>query len=210
MKNLFRLTLLFTFVFLTNSCSNEDNKELPNLDKTNSIEFRNSNYFLNENGSVSKFYLNSKKYDIYSDMPLVASLENLSNTRNNSNNDQNLVIRITHSETNEYLELHNFVEFDEYYSFNVSTSIGSNVDGFKIYNKDLITNLKSLNKNNNQTQGCWWCPLVPVIVDAVVEAIQPTSMEQCQAAMPKTCTSGNPYMEFSEGLFTTTCNVGCR
>lgn len=207
MKKSFNLLLIMLMFFI--SCTTDSTQETAILDKKHSVEYKRNNYFLNNDGSVSKFSNNVKNYNIYSEMPLEGNLFISKNL--NTSSVGSFIFRITHTETNEYIDLHNFVEYDEYYTFEVLTSTGVNLTGFKFYDKSLI-NITNLDKNSNQTFACPLCPiLVPVIVKAVIEALQDTDMEQCRKSMPKTCPEGKaPYMEFSEGLFFTTCNVGCR
>lgn len=212
MKNLVKSFILVASFAVVNSCSNDTISESPVLDKTNSVEFNDNNYFYNNDGSVAKFSKNVKQYDIVLNMKYEFEIDQNSNYRSNEEGNIHSYLRIGNTETNEFFDIINLEGFEDYYRFDISTSNNDLLEGFKIYDKDFISYLStdSLSRNDQQ-RACPICPFIPVIIDAVIELFSDSALEQCAASMPETCSEGkDPYMKFSEGFFSTSCEVGCK
>ena len=71
-----------------------------------------------------------------------------------------------------------------------------------------------LKGNQSIVNACVPCAyvLVVAIVEIAADYFSESPFEQCRGAMNAlNCPSGSSaYMQFSEGWFSTTCNVGCR
>lgn len=200
-----KISYFVLLFFVLSSCSNEADQEISNFEKSGSIEIDNVNYFRNSDGSISKFVNQSKSYDII----LNTEIELISNFSSRSDNDES-IIRLHNPTTDEYIDLSNFVEYDDYFTFDALLSNGQTVNEIISYDEDL---LDSLTTNVSEvSRACPWCYVVAVVVAAIVEISEDSPLEQCQSAMASLdCVGGtNPFMEYSEGWFSTECNVGCR
>ena len=202
------LVLIASLAFF-NLISCSDNNEIESnksVDKTNSMEFRNSLFFPQTDGSILKYENNKKVYAVGLNTEINAS-KNV-NSRNNIS-----TYRITNPNTGEYIDIVDIVEENNYFKFNAITSTGEQVNDIKYYGDNFVSSLDTYTISNNQRLVC--PPCVAIIVSAVVtivDSLQDSPLEQCRGAMQAlNCNGGsNPYMEFNEGWFSTTCNVGCR
>jgi hypothetical protein len=206
--------LVFTLIYSLSSCSENNEVENVNtIDKTNSMEYKNSLFFPQNDGSILKYENNKPVYGVALNTEIGASLN--TNSRNNSDS-----YRISNLETGEYIDIVEIVEENDYFKFNAITSTGEQINDVKYYGDDFITSLENYtNENNsrgvyeNEIQYCGPCVVVVVsAIVAIVDSLQDSPLEQCRGAMQAlSCPSGSrPYMQFSEGWFSTTCNVGCR
>ena len=216
MKNILIKTLSIIFIFSlsisliysVSSCSknNDDEINVKTLDKSNSFEFNDALYFPQNDGTVIK-YENNKKV-------LTIGIEtSIRGTKSTTFRDNTNPYRITNPDTGEFLEIINIVEKDNHFEFNAVTSTGEQINDL-IYNGDnFIESLDIFTNSNYQSKAC--PPCVGVIVAgivAIVDSMQDSPLEQCTAAANNlNCPSGSSaYMDFDEGWFSTTCNVGCR
>lgn len=192
------------------SCSNNDSNSVESINKLNSIEYRNVIYKPLEDGSVGKIENNSDKYSILLETDF---------TVNYSESNRNLQesYKVTNSETGEFFDVYEVVKHDNYYTFNVDTSSGHTINQLKYYGDDISSifgnNTIQFRGKNENVVNCG--PCVAIIVAAVVEivdSLMDSPLEQCRGAMQSlNCPAGSSaYMQFSEGWFSTTCNVGCR
>ncbi len=192
-----KFSILSTIIILvtslvTISCTNSDDTTL-NEDqsfKRNSIIIQNKTYIADK-GTTSKYVNNVLEYKLIKPSTLKGKMVSFKN-----NNDG---FRITNDLTNEFIDVINVEFHTTYYTFDIINNEGNSIDNITFYIGDEI------NKSNP------WLPIIGVIVDAIVDALVPSPLQECQAAMNSlNCSGGsNPYMEFSEGWFSTTCNVGC-
>ncbi|WP_396178462.1 hypothetical protein [Flavobacterium sp.] len=193
-------------IFSITSCSNDNivsNEK--SIDKTNAMEFKNTLFVAQSDGSILKYENNKKKYSI--DLKTKINVSSVTNKKNKTT-----VYRISNPTSGEFIDFVDFVEEGDYLKFTAVTSAGEQITDIKYYGDDLISNLESHTFSNNQPLKCPPCwRAAAVVVVTVIESMQDTTMEQCRGSMPKTCPTGKaPFMEFSEGWFSTTCNVGCR
>ena len=201
MINKFLTFALFLSVFFI-SCTNDSEVQTSKLDKTNSVEYKNLNFFLNEDGTTSKYENEVKLYDI------VRSTEVDYSVLTSENNKK--IIRVNNLITSEYIDLYNIIEEDNYITFDAKGSNNRVSLNFKLYNKDLLNILKDENLSYRAGPGPW-VPIIKTLVETVIESFEDTEMEQCRKSRPTNCPPGqSPYMEFSSSWFSTTCNVGCR
>jgi hypothetical protein len=199
-------TILFTIIYSISSCSENNEIDNNSIDKTNSMEFKNTIFLPQADGSIVKYENNRKLYTINLNTEITAT-KNL-DSRNSSN-----TYRITNPNTGEFIDILDIVEKGNYFEFNAITSTGELISNVKYYGNDFETSLDTYANSNNQRVVC--PPCVAIIVTAVVtivDSLQDSPLEQCKNAMQSlNCGSGTtPYMQFSEGWFSTTCNVGCR
>lgn len=201
------IVVSFSLFYSATSCSDNIGEDGNNgVDKTNSMEFRNSLFFPQADGSILKYENNQKVYAVGLNTEINAS-KNINSRTNTS------TYRITNPNTGEFIDIVDIVEENNYCKFNAITSNGERVNDIKYYGDNFISSLDIYTNNNTQRIVC--PPCIPIIVAAVVtivDSLQDSPLEQCRSAMRAlNCTGGsNAYMEFNEGWFSTTCNVGCR
>ena len=127
------LVLIASLAFF-NLISCSDNNEIESnksVDKTNSMEFRNSLFFPQTDGSILKYENNKKVYAVGLNTEINAS-KNV-NSRNNIS-----TYRITNPNTGEYIDIVDIVEENNYFKFNAITSTGEQVNDIKYYGDDLF------------------------------------------------------------------------
>lgn len=158
----------------------------------------NDNFYTYEEESVVSEYINGnfENFLVFNENDIVSEYID------ESINNDFLIKNIT---TDELILIKNITEEDGYFVFDAVVN-DSSINGFKYYGEIFV---------NSSARG----PIGPVavravlaIAAAVIAIIEDSPLEQCKAAMNAlTCAKGkSPYMEFSEGFFSTTCNVGCR
>lgn len=201
------LVVTFSLIYSVTSCSDNNEVDSNNgVDKSNSMEFRNSLFFPQADGSILKYENNKKAYSV--DLNTEISASRNINSRTNTSS-----YRITNPNTGEYIDITDIVEENNYFKFNAITSTGEQVNDIKYYGDNFVSSLDTYTNSNSQRLVCPPCVAIVVsAVVAIVDSLQTSPLEQCRGAMRAlNCTGGtNAYMEFNEGWFSTTCNVGCR
>lgn len=194
----------FSSIYLVSSCSDNNMSESNNsISKKSSFESGNSLYFPQDDGTVLKYVNNQKAYTIILDTEISSSTNILSRTNQNT-------YRIINPDTEEFFDIFDIVRENEYYSYSVVTSTNKVLTDLRYHGDDFIPLLE------NYVNAPLYCPpCVAIIIGAVVtviESLQPSAQELCNQAMSAlTCAEGqSPYQEFSDGWFSTSCNVGCR
>jgi hypothetical protein len=204
--------LAFTLIYSVTSCSENNDIESNNsIDKTNSLEYKDALFAPQADGSILKYEKNKVVYGL--DLKNEFSASRITNSKKNSNS-----YRITNPITTEFFDIVNIVEEGNYFKFNAITSSGEQIYGMKYYGSDFISGLENYsnkdNKKANENQiQCGPCIRVLVVVAAaIISSLEDSPLQQCSAAMQAlNCSGGShAYMQFSEGWFSTTCNIGCR
>ena len=193
------MVMVFSLISLI-SCSDDNAVEKQNqLEnrieeiRPNSVAYKNALYFLDEDLIVNEFVDNRlESYFLISD-------ENIDTEYVNQELNNDFIIRNT--STNENILVTNIQEYERHFTFDIVAN-NQYIEGFT-YN---LENSNTTNANPAVVRA------VVAIVVAVIASIEDSPLEQCRGAMQAlNCSGGtNPYMQFSEGWFSTTCNVGCR
>lgn len=190
--------IILSLTFL--ACSEEDDSikldENQNIIE-NSLIYKNNTYIINEDLTTKKLENNNFSYNI--------SIEDISSSTllSKSNKNENELI-IRNELTGEFIEIMNVQKYEDYYTFDLVNNLGNKVEGFK-YNGELF--------NDPIIGKCPPCLVyvVGVIVAAAVELLADSPLEECANAMSAlNCGSETPFMNYSEGWFSTTCSVGCN
>ena len=189
------------------SCSNHESKDSSSKETNSNLSLRGEadnlyvqygdlTYKQFDDLTASKFV--NEEFSNY----LTISEENVGIIDNNIAT--NATLKITNSLTNENINLINIRREANYYIFDAVTSTN-----------EIIKNIKVIDTENDAAKAH---PIVRVIIAIILTVIDSqgggsgSALQQCRAAMMALkCSDGrDPYMEFSNGWFTTTCNVGCR
>lgn len=113
--------------------------------------------------------------------------------------------RIVNPNTGEFIDIVNINAENDYSTFDAVTSSGEYLNSV-IYHGDLYEVL------DKTMMKCPPCAVAGIgLIVAIIDALEDSPLENCQQSMPTSCPVGqSPYMEFEEGWFSTSCNVGCR
>ncbi|MEP0265027.1 hypothetical protein [Dokdonia sp.] len=220
MKNFKYLILTSAFAFFL-SCSTDENSdessfETENIEvisttidndsgdnqaSKNTLRYGDITYQSNTDGTVTKTQPGQKTYTIINESSKKASLE--IRREKGSNAIEEYVI--TNPTTKEFVKLINVKEQNGYYTFDMVNNLGITAEN--------ITFDGDLQQLEQRAFPCPWC-IVLVIVDAAVELLTDSPLEECTAAMNAlNCgDNSNPFMNFSEGGWFSgaTCSVGCN
>lgn len=191
MKNLTRVTFAICLSMILFGCSEKDLNQ--NIIE-NSLIYKNKTYVLNEDLTIKKLENNNFIYNI--------NLEDIFSSSLLSKNIENELI-ISNELTGEYIEIFNVQKNEHYYTFDLVNNLGNKVEGLE-YNGELF--------NDPNMDRCPACvvPVVGIIVSAAIELLSDSSLVECANAMSAlNCGFGTPVMNYSEGWFSTTCNVFC-
>lgn len=189
------LVILISFSSLV-SCSNDEliDEPLESVSKKNSFEVNNTLFFTQNDGSILKVK-NGEQHNFY----FVTDI----NTFKSINKNDGYEYRIENPNTGEFIDVININSENEYYTFDAVTSAGVQINNV-IYHGELYEVL------DQTLMKCPPCVLVPIVL-AIIEALDDTPLENCQQSMPTSCPEGqSPYMNFEEGWFSTSCQVGCQ
>lgn len=166
------------------------------------IEYNDIKYVANKDNSIARYVNDEFEYNIFS----------AEGHDDYEFGNYDGVIRITNPATGEYFEIIDVVQNDNYVDFSIVTSTNVRVSGVRSFNDDL--NLSITTQTDVSEAAAWWRRAVVVVrelIDDLSDLLEDTPMEQCRASMPTDCPPGKaPYMEFNDGWFNTSCNVGCR
>ncbi len=146
--------------------------------------------------SIRKTTSNTFNYDIIIDNTTNSSLES-----RNTDAENELIIR--NNSTNEFIEIINIQEHEDYYTFDLRNNLGNRVNEFTYHGEMFLSN----------TNRCPACVRIvtTLLISAAVELLSDSSLEECNNAMSSLdCGEDSPYMTFSESWFSTSCEVGCR
>ena len=150
---------------------------------------------ISERGITSVYTNNSLKYSLY---------VNQIGTSNNLPDFTSTFV-ITNPVTKEYISIENIRRKGNTFTFDANNNLGNSAENLDFTFED--DNLQNVTHANPVLVRA----IVTIVVAGIVDLFQDTSLEQCKKSMPTNCGTGKtPYMEFSEGWFSTTCNVGCR
>jgi len=204
--NLFFIINCIIFSVIFTSCSEDNDNFLPTHIKGLSIGSKqffpvSEESSLKANNTsliVSKYVDNQFVYDF-------VIQNNFDYKTFNTTSKEGSNMRVENKITNEFIDIINVVEYENYRTFDVINNLGFQVNGFtmEISDGDMSSKINP------------WTYVVAGIIEVIADIMTPSPLEQCREAMNSLppCQSGsNPYMEFSEGgWFTSTiCNIGCR
>lgn len=201
---LLKKSIAFIFLLLVMiNCSKRDVDVLnaPKLNEKQYFQVDNKKFNANADNSISYFKDNKFQY--------FASVDDLDFTKNQKVNAKGEdSYEIVNNKTNEKITLTNLRYDGNFTIFDAINSNGSEIKNIKFYN----------NSFSKTSKLCPWCPVAELIVTIVAVVVQLTAdsgssaQAQCTTAMNALhCGGGsNPYMNFSDGWFSTTCSVGCR
>ncbi len=155
--NIFTVLTLFIASSIFVSCSDEDNEVLPESNIENSLKYQNKLFVANLQGSISKYENDILKYNIVVENSNLATIES-----REENSENELIIR--NNETNEYIEILNVQEHENYYTFDLVNNLGARANDFTFYGEMFQDDVASR------------CPpcivgIIAVIVGAAVELL---------------------------------------
>ncbi|MFC4635874.1 hypothetical protein ACFO3O_18330 [Dokdonia ponticola] len=216
MKNFKYLFLASAFTFVV-SCSTEDvnetsfesenievisttidNGSIDNQASINTLRVGDITFQTSDDGTVTRKQPGQKTYTIINESSKTSSLE--IRRERGSNMIQEYVI--TNPITREFVKLINIKEHKGYYTFDMVNDLGLSIENVT-FEGDL----------SQLEQRCPPCVvvIVGVLVDAAVELLSDSPLEECTAAM-NLLTCSSPYMEYEEGGWFSgpSCSVGCN
>jgi len=189
--------ILISFLSLV-SCSNDEiiDESLESVSKKNSFEVNNTLFFTQSDGSILKV-----KNGVENNFYFLTSINTSKSINKNNDNEY----RIENPSTGEFIDIININAENEYYTFDAVTSTGVQINNI-IYHGDVYEVL------DETLMKCPTCIAGGItVVITIIEAIDDSLLENCQQSMPTSCPEGeSPYMNFEEGWFSTSCEVGCQ
>lgn len=194
---LFLSVILISFSSLV-SCSNDEliDEPLESVSKKNSFEVNNTLFFTQNDGSILKVK-NGVEHNFY----FVTSINTLKSVNKSNGNEY----RIENPNTGEFIDISNINSENEYYTFDTVTSTGVQINNI-IYHGDIY---EVLDESLMKCPPCIAGGITVVIT--IIDAIDDSPLENCQQSMPTSCPEGeSAYMNFEEGWFSTSCEVGCQ
>ncbi len=220
MKNFKYLFLASAFAFFfscsTDENSNESSLEAENIEvitttvddssvnnqiSQNTLRYGDITFQTNTDGTVTRTEPGQKTYTIINESIKNSSLE--IKRERGSNLIQEYVI--TNPITRESLTINNIKEHNGYYTFDMTSDLGITAENVT-FEGDL----------SQLEQRCPPCVpiIIGILVDAAVELLSDSPLEECTAAMNALNCSGdsNPFMNFEEGGWFSgpSCSVGCN
>ncbi|GGG34344.1 hypothetical protein GCM10011344_38900 [Dokdonia pacifica] len=222
MKNFKYLFLASAFAFFF-SCSTDENSNESSLEAENievitttidddstddqvpqsTLRYGDITFQTNSDGTVTRTAPGQKTYTIINESVKNSSLE----IRRERGSDVIQEYVITNPITRESLTINNIKEHNGYYTFDMTSDLGITAE-----NVTFEGDLSFLQSNQRVCPPCVVI-IVVVIIDAAVELLSDSPLEQCAAAMNAlNCSSGNPYMDYDEGgwFSNPSCEVGCN
>lgn len=192
--------LLFVTLSIATSCSNEINdestknkNESSNLfarisSEDGSLEFENKTVTINKTG-FSKYVNDSLKYDFEYISEIDYVIDETEDVATVSNIDDN----------NESFKIKNFRVEEDRIVFDVLTSDNKLFENIKYY---------ADSETLNEAKFCYWCVLVPVVLEALTDLLNES---ECQTAINACLKAGGlPSTTITSGLFGNSCTVVCK
>ena len=207
--------VMASFIFI--SCSKTDvqnneetsqNYNLTDVNKGNGpqkIEYMNKIYSPQTDDFVQIKISNDSSYFVKLDTQIEFRKSQTGTTY------QDNIYEIKNPETNEMVFVQNIRNLNNYCLFDLKTSEGHLLTDIKYLGTDFTEGLDSISITNGKA-ACPWCYVAVTVIGVLIDSMQETPLQQCTAAMNSlNCPNGqSPYMNFSEGWFSTTCSVGCK
>jgi hypothetical protein len=208
MKKIFLNIVTFSLLVSLSSCSDseQNTSELKSVDKIDNnimsktdnseesyVVYNNTKYISIDNNTVSKSF--NGEFVNYFTTPD----NNVGETSKNVGFNNDFII--TNKLTNENIKIFNIRKVRGFYKFDAKTSTGLIVN-------DLLTNFQPKSGTTQRLNP----RVILYIVTAILDSLQPSPLQQCTNAMNSLNCKGNtnPYMNFEDGWFSTSCSVGCR
>ena len=216
-STIFNFFLVVTASLFFNSCSktdvqnNETSKQNVNLINSNrgsspqNVEYLSKVYTPQPDDFVQIKNSNDSIYTVKLDTKI-----EFRKSQTGANEEDN-VYEIKNPETNEIDLVQNIRTFNDRCLFDLYTSNGDLLTDIKYLGTDFTAGLDSIIIVDGRA-ACPWCYVAVTIVGLIIDATKQTPLEQCASAMNSlNCPSGqSPFMNFSEGWFSTSCSVGCK